>query len=65
MQRYYFCICWKWKTSVLIRKISNYIEDKNIDISNILALTYTNAAAGEMKERLQQSLIKSIENESF
>lgn len=53
------------KTSVLIRKISNYIEDKNIDISNILALTYTNAAAGEMKERLQQSLIKSIENESF
>ena len=49
------------KTSVLISKISNYIEEHNIDISNILALTYTNAAAGEMKERLTNSLIKCIE----
>ena len=50
------------KTSVLIRKISSYIEKHNIDISNILALTYTNAAAGEMKERLTNSLIEYIEN---
>ncbi|MDD4110355.1 MAG: UvrD-helicase domain-containing protein, partial [Clostridia bacterium] len=49
------------KTSVLISKISNYIEEHNIDISNILALTYTNAAAGEMKDRLNSSLIDYIE----
>jgi ATP-dependent helicase/nuclease subunit A len=49
------------KTSVLIRKISDYIQNYNVDISNILALTYTNAAAEEMKVRLSTSLIESIE----
>ncbi|NLE05839.1 MAG: UvrD-helicase domain-containing protein, partial [Crenarchaeota archaeon] len=49
------------KTSILIRKISDYVENHNIDISNILALTYTNAAAEEMKVRLSKSLIEAVE----
>ncbi len=40
------------KTKVLTTKIAYLIEEKNINPSNILAITFTNKAAGEMKERL-------------
>jgi ATP-dependent helicase/nuclease subunit A len=49
------------KTSLLIRKITDCITEQNFDISNLLILTYTNAAAGEMRDRLVASLIKYIE----
>lgn len=40
------------KTKVLTTKVAYLIEEKNIDPNNILAITFTNKAAKEMKERI-------------
>ncbi|MCL2322377.1 MAG: helicase-exonuclease AddAB subunit AddA [Oscillospiraceae bacterium] len=51
------------KTAVLveriIRKITNFENNKNID--DFLVVTFTNAAASEMKERIEEALNKIIE----
>ena len=39
------------KTLVITRRIANLIQYANIDPSNILVITFTKAAANEMKER--------------
>ena len=44
------------KTTVLINRIGNMIESKNIPPWNILAITFTNKAANEIKERLELTL---------
>lgn len=41
-----------WKTRTLIYKIAYLIRGKNIPVQKILAVTFTNKAANEMKERL-------------
>ncbi len=45
------------KTSVLTRRIAYLIYHENVNPSNILAITFTNKAANEMKERVKD-LIK-------
>ena len=44
------------KTKVLTTKIAYLIEEKNVNPTNILAITFTNKAANEMKERVEKML---------
>ena len=44
------------KTKVLTTKIAYLIEEKGVDPSNILAITFTNKAAKEMKERINKMI---------
>lgn len=43
-----------WKTRTLTYKIANLIYGHNVDPNRILAVTFTNKAAWEMKERLEK-----------
>lgn len=45
---------WSWKTRTLTYKIAYLIYGHNIKPSRIFAVTFTNKAAGEMKERLAE-----------
>jgi superfamily I DNA/RNA helicase len=44
------------KTTVLIRRISNLIREGHARPDEILALTYTNNAADEMRQRVEAEL---------
>ncbi len=49
------------KTAVLVERIINKIINENIDIDKLLVVTFTNAAASEMRERILDSIYKKIE----
>jgi len=49
------------KTAVLVERIIHKIIDEKIDIDKILVVTFTNAAAAEMKERVLEAIYKRIE----
>lgn len=49
------------KTAVLVERIIDKIINKNIDIDKILVVTFTNAAASEMRERILEAIYKKIE----
>jgi DNA helicase II / ATP-dependent DNA helicase PcrA len=51
------------KTKVLTSRIADLIQKRNINPGSILAITFTNKAAGEMKERLSIMLDKQILND--
>ena len=46
------------KTRVIINKIAHLIENKGYPANSIAAVTFTNKAAREMKERVSQSIAK-------
>lgn len=50
------------KTRVLTYRIAHMIEDLDIPHYNILAITFTNKAAGEMKERIKSLIDVNIDN---
>lgn len=51
------------KTAVLVERIINKITNENVDIDNLLVVTFTNAAATEMRERILEAIYKKIEKE--
>jgi DNA helicase-2/ATP-dependent DNA helicase PcrA len=53
------------KTSVLIHRIANLIREKHAGPSEVLALTYTVAAAGEMRDRVRDLLGRPIQSATF
>ena len=51
------------KTTVLVERIIRKIINDNVDIDKILVVTFTNAAASEMRERILTALYKQIDED--
>ena len=51
------------KTAVLVERIIHKIIDNKIDIDKMLVVTFTNAAAAEMRERILEAIYKRLEKE--
>ena len=51
------------KTAVLVERIINKIINENIDIDKLLVVTFTNAAASEMRERILNAIYKKIDED--
>lgn len=51
------------KTAVLVERIINKIIKDKIDIDRLLVVTFTNAAASEMRERILKAIYKIIDEE--
>ena len=49
------------KTTVLINRISRLIIENEVDVDRFLITTFTNAAAAEMKGRLEEAILKELE----
>ncbi|MGV8154894.1 MAG: helicase-exonuclease AddAB subunit AddA [Alkaliphilus sp.] len=50
------------KTAVLVERIVRLVVDDKIDIDKLLIVTFTKAAAGEMRERIALKIAKELEN---
>ena len=51
------------KTAVLVERIIEKILKDGIDIDKLLVVTFTNAAASEMRERVLEAIYKKIDEE--
>ena len=51
------------KTAVLVERIIHKIIDEKIDINKMLVVTFTNAAASEMRERILEAIYKKLEED--
>ena len=52
------------KTFVVIKRIIRLITEEDVKVNEILAVTFTNLAAGEMKEKLKSAIIKKINDKT-
>ena len=50
------------KTAVLVERILQLIIKDGVDLDRLLVVTFTNAAAGEMRERIGSALMKAIDD---
>ena len=48
------------KTTVMIEKMIRLICDEGVDVTKILAVTYTKKAAASMKDKLRKALVKVV-----
>lgn len=51
------------KTAVLVERIINKVLNEKINIDEILVVTFTNAAASEMRERILEAIYKKLDEE--
>lgn len=51
------------KTAVLVERIINKIINEQVDIDQLLVVTFTNAAAAEMRERVLNAIYKKIDED--
>ncbi|SNS10057.1 DNA helicase/exodeoxyribonuclease V, subunit A [Anaerovirgula multivorans] len=51
------------KTAVLVERIIQMILQDKMDIDKLLIVTFTNAAAGEMRERIADAIVKELEKQ--
>ena len=49
------------KTAVLVERIINKVINEHIDIDKLLVVTFTNAAASEMRERVLKAIYEKID----
>lgn len=50
------------KTAVLVQRIVTKVTKENVEIDNLLVVTFTNAAAAEMRERIGEAIISELDN---
>ncbi len=50
------------KTAVLVERIIQLVIEDRVDIDRMLIVTFTNAAAGEMRDRIMRALSEKITN---
>ena len=48
------------KTFVMIERLIRLIREQKTDVSGVLAVTFTESAAADMKEKLKRELAKSL-----
>ena len=46
------------KTAVLVERIKKMVTEENVPINSMLIVTFTNAAASEMREKIRKALKK-------
>lgn len=51
------------KTAVLVERVINRVIDENVDISKLLIVTFTNASASELKERLLKRIYEALDKD--
>ena len=51
------------KTAVLVERIIHKIIEEKTDIDKLLVVTFTNAAASEMRERVLDAIYKKLEQD--
>ncbi len=51
------------KTAVLVERIINKILNEKVDIDKLLVVTFTNAAASEMKQRVLDAIYKKLDED--
>ena len=51
------------KTAVLVERVIRKIIDEKIDIDRLLIVTFTNAAASQMREKILQAIYNKLEQE--
>ena len=53
------------KTAVLVERIIRYIIEQKVDIDQLLIVTFTNAAASQMREKILNAIYKKLEEDPF
>src|SRR5690606_35812610 len=49
------------KTAVLVERIIQMITKDKVDIDTLLVVTFTNAAAAEMRERIGEAIVEALD----